>query len=101
MDAKDKVIIKKVVKVMRAVRASIKEEKEEVEQLKITEEDKEQAERIVLLLSGLLASRGIVLPTVAAQGLNLIAQYIIRDIKDGLKTPDNLILKRVINNIKK
>lgn len=87
--------------VIKAVWNALKEEKEEIGNLIITDEDKKQAAVILNAIAAVLASQGV--PTTVTQNeyTKKVLEYAIRDMKDGLHTPSNLIAMRIINNIKK
>lgn len=90
---------RKKTKIARSFRNSIKEEIKEIKSLEITDEDLSQAERITELVIQATGYYGIVLLPLKPIIKRVIA-YGIRDIKDGVKTPDKLIIKRIIKEFK-
>lgn len=83
----------------RAQHKAIKEEIQEIKSLEITDEDLKQAEKITDLVVQALGHYGyFVLPLKPI--IKKAIAYGIRDLKDGVKTPNKLLLKRIIENYK-
>lgn len=84
----------------KAIHLANKKEIQEIKELELTEEDKKQAEVIGNLAIAALASYGIILPVLAQSVLKKAIGYGLRNLKDGVKTPDKLLVKRIINEIR-
>lgn len=78
----------------------VKGEIEEICQLNITQEDEEQAEQLAVLVAAGLAACGIPVGVLGQKIIARVLAYALRDLKDGVETPDKLIIKRVVNEIK-
>lgn len=87
-------------KVFRATGKAIKEEITEIKSLTITEDDSAQAKVMRKVIVAAANSYGIPVPEDVQKVLEKALAYILRDAKDGLKTPEKLLIKRIINNIK-
>lgn len=83
----------------RAQHKAIKEEIQEIKSLEITDEDSKQAEKIADVLIQAVGQYGIALLPLKPLIKKAIA-YGLRDLKDGVKTPNKLLLKRIIENYK-
>lgn len=84
----------KVKRFLNAVKQAFKAEMQEVKELKITEDDLDQAEKITGLMIATLGAYGVALLPLKPVIKKVLA-YGIRDIKDGVKTPNKLILVRI------
>lgn len=87
-------------KVFRATGKAIKEEIAEIKSLTITEDDTAQAKVMRKVIVAAANSYGVPVPEDVQKVLEKALAYILRDAKDGLKTPEKLLIKRIINNIK-
>lgn len=92
-------LIDKIKAVLRINRSVLKSEIEEIKNLKVTEEDTAQANRISVLIAAGMAAVGIPCGALSQQIMARIIAYALRDIKDGVEVHDKLIIKRVINEI--
>ena len=90
----------KVKRFFKAVHQAFKAEIQEIRELKITEEDLDQAEKITGLMIATLGAYGVALLPLKPVIKKVLA-YGIRDIKDGVKTPNKLILVRIKEELKK
>lgn len=81
-------------------RAGVAEVKE-IETLKPTSEDYAQGQRLATLTASAMIAMGCPCPPLATQIMEKVYAYGIRDMKDGLETPDKLIVKRIVNEIRK
>lgn len=84
----------------RALKKAMKEEIEEVKTLNITKEDEEQASKIANLAADVMMMYGVPVGGVGRAVMKKVIAYSLRDIKDGVNTPDKLIIKRVMNELK-
>lgn len=79
----------------------VKSEVEEIKNLEITQEDIEQGEKLSILIVSGLNLCGIPVGLFGQKVIAKVCAYAIRDLKDGIQSPDNLILTRVFNEINK
>lgn len=82
-------------KITKALREEIKE----VKSLTLTQEDLDQAEKIADILIQAVGQYGIVLLPLKPLIKKAIA-YGLRDIKEGVKAPEKLLLRRIIKEFK-
>lgn len=87
-------------KVFKATHKAIKEEIAEVKNLTITEDDTTQAKAMRKVIVAAANAYGIPIPEQIQEVLDKALAYILRDAKDGLETPEKLLIKRIIDNIK-
>ncbi len=87
-------------KVFKATHKAIKEEIDEVKNLVITEDDTAQAKAMRKVIVAAANAYGIPIPEQVQEVLDKALAYILRDAKDGLETPEKLLIKRIIDNIK-
>lgn len=87
-------------KFIKAIKKAIRAEVEEIKTLKVTEEDLDQAEKVTGLVIATLGAYGVALLPLKPVIKKVLA-YGIRDIKDGVKTPNKLILVRIKEELKK
>lgn len=87
-------------KVFKATHKAIKEEIAEVKNLTITEDDTAQAKAMRKVIVAAANAYGIPIPEQVQEVLDKALAYILRDAKDGLETPEKLLIKRIIDNIK-
>lgn len=87
-------------KVFKATKKAIKEEIAEVKNLTITEDDTTQAKAMRKVIVAAANAYGVPIPEKIQEVLDKALAYILRDAKDGLKTPEKLLIKRIIDNIK-
>ena len=85
---------------LKALGNALLDEVDEVAHLTPTDEDREQGAKLATLTVTALASVGCPLPAIGTTVIAKVYAYGLRDIKDGVETPDKLIIKRVINEIK-
>lgn len=78
----------------------IRDEVEEIKNLIPTEEDATQGKAVAVLAQSALAAMGIPTGVIAQKVLAKVFTYAIRDIKDGAKDPNKLIIGRVIDEVK-
>lgn len=88
-------------KVLKALGIAIKEEVKEIKNLKLTEEDKEQGDKIATMVVAALAGVGVPMCAIGQRAIAKVLAYVIRDVKDGVVCQDKLIVARVINELKK
>lgn len=92
---------KKILDVVKALHRANVAEVEEIKSIVPTQEDKEQAEVLVSVAMAAMSSMGV--PAVVMQRMILekIFAYGIRDIKNGINSPKDLLLSRVITELKR
>lgn len=90
----------KIKKFINAFRKAMKDEVQEIKELKITPEDEKQATTIANIVSDAMALYGIPVGGAGRVIMRKVIAYSLRDLKDGIKTPENLILSRVVNELK-
>ena len=78
-----------------------KAEIDEIKNLQVTDEDKTQSRAAAVLVASAMAACGIPLAAAATPVLEKVLAYVIRDAKDGVKTPDKLIISRIVSEIKR
>lgn len=71
----------------------------ELTHLSLSEEDKAQGKAAAVIAVSVLAGCGVPLGALGQPILEKVFSYIIRDIKDGVKTPEKLIIGRIIEEI--
>lgn len=92
--------IDKLKKLLRINHNVIHGEVQEVLSLRLTEEDKAQGKAAAVLAVAALAACGVPLGTLGQPVLEKVLAYAIRDLKDGVETPNKLIIGRIIEEIK-
>lgn len=90
----------KVKRFFKAVHQAFKAEIQEIRELKVTEDDLDQAEKITGLMIATLGAYGVALLPLKPVIKKVLA-YGIRDIKEGAKSPNKLILVRIKEELKK
>lgn len=85
----------KVIDFFKALHRANKAEIEEIKSLKISDEDREQGARAAELAAAALAACGVPCGAAATPILKVVFAYVIRDIKDGVETPDKLLALRI------
>ena len=88
-------------KIPRAIRKALKDEAQEVKALTITDKDVKEAELMTKLIVAVFNSYGVPVPEYVQKAFIIILKYGIRDIKDGCKTHDKFIIKRILNEVNK
>lgn len=77
-----------------------KDEINEIKNLKVTDEDKKQAEQLASIVHQVCLAYGIPISSSVQRIVAKCGAYVIRDAKDGIKAPEKLIIGRIINEIK-
>lgn len=90
----------KVKKFINAFKKAMKDEVQEIKELKITPEDEEQASKIANLAADAMMLYGIPVGGAGRVVMKKVIAYSLRDLKDGVKAPDKLIIIRVVNELK-
>lgn len=85
----------KVINFFKALHRANKAEIEEIKSLKLSEQDREQGAQAADLAVAALAACGVPCGAAAQPILKVVFAYVIRDIKDGLETPDKLLALRI------
>ena len=78
----------------------IKGEISEIANLQPTEEDFTQGEKMGEVFVTVCASMGYPCPAVAKNVMAKVFAYGIRDMKDGINCPENLIVGRIVKEIR-
>lgn len=94
-------IVDKIKAFFRVNKNVVKAEIDEIKNLQITDEDKTQGRAAAVLVASTMAACGIPLGAAATPVLEKVLAYVIRDAKDGVKTPDKLIISRIVSEIKR
>lgn len=77
-----------------------KDEIDEIKNLKVTDEDKAQAEQLASIVHQVCLAYGIPISSSVQRIVAKCGAYVIRDAKDGIKAPEKLIIGRIINEVK-
>ena len=77
-----------------------KDEIDEIKNLKVTDEDKAQAEQLASIVHQVCLAYGIPISSSVQRIVAKCGAYVIRDAKDGVKAPEKLIIGRIINEVK-
>lgn len=77
-----------------------KDEVNEIKNLKVTDEDKVQAEQLASIVHQVCLAYGIPISSSVQRIIAKCGAYVIRDVKDGVKAPEKLIIGRIINEVK-
>lgn len=93
-------MFEKIKSIFRVNHRVVKGEVNEIIHLNITQEDEEQAQQLAVLVAAGLAACGIPVGVLGQKVIAKVLAYALRDLKDGVETPDKLIIKRVVNEIK-
>ncbi len=93
-------MFEKLKSILRINHRVVKAEVDEIAHLNITQEDKEQAQQLAVLVAAGLAACGIPVGVLGQKVIAKVLAYALRDLKDGVETHDKLIIKRVANEIK-
>lgn len=93
-------MFEKLKSIFRVNHRVVKGELNEIVHLNITQEDEEQAQQLAVLVAAGLAACGIPVGVLGQKIIAKVLSYALRDLKDGVETPDKLIIKRVVNEIK-
>lgn len=88
-------------KILKALGVAIKEEVKEIKSLELTDEDKEQGDKVAVMVVAALAGVGVPMCALGQKAIARVLAYVIRDVKDGIECQDKLIIARVINELKK
>lgn len=92
--------IDKVKQFFKVNKNVIKGEIDEIKNLQVTDEDKNQGRAAAVLVASAMAACGIPMAAAATPVLEKVLAYVIRDAKEGVKTPDKLIIGRIVNEVK-
>lgn len=88
-------------KILKALGIAIKEEVKEIKNFELTNEDKEQGDKVAVIIVAALAGVGVPMCALGQKAIARVLAYVIRDVKDGIECQDKLIIARVINELKK
>ena len=75
--------------------------RKKIKTLTITDKDVKEAELMTRLIVAVFNSYGVPVPEDMQKVFITILKYGIRDIKDGCKTHDKFISKRILNEVNK
>lgn len=88
-------------KIVRTFHRAVQAEIQEIRNLQITEKDKLEAKALAKLIKAAANSYGIPVPDNIDKILEKTLSIGIRDLKDGFKHPENLLLLRIRGELKK
>lgn len=88
-------------KLPKAIKKAVSDEVIEIKGLIITEADEKEAKILTRLIVAAFNAYGVPVPENIQNFLITVLKYGIRDIKEGCKTKDKLIIKRIINEFNK
>ena len=88
-------------RVPKAIHKALKDEVQEIKALTITDKDVKEAELMTKFIVAVFNSYGVPVPEDVQKVFIAILKYGIRDIKDGCKTHDKFIIKRILNEVNK
>ena len=88
-------------RVPKAIHKALKDEVQEIKALTITDKDVKEAELMTKLIVAVFNSYGVPVPEDMQKVFITILKYGIRDIKDGCKTHDKFVIKRILNEVNK
>lgn len=86
--------------ICRVVRNTIKGEVQEIKELVITDEDKKQGKQLASIVHSICLVYGIPISTSVQKVIAKAGAYVVRDVKDGAKSPEKLIIGRIIGEMK-
>lgn len=95
-----KKIFKKIISLPKALFRAGKAEVEEIKAFQLTDRDKRAGKRFAFVAIAVLKTQGIPVSAETAKILEKVGAYIFRDIKEGFNNKDELIISRVIKEIK-
>lgn len=98
--ANAKKFFKKIINLPKALFRAGKAEVEEVKAFQLTDRDKRAGRRFAFIAIAVLRTQGIPVSAETAQILEKVGAYLIRDIKEGFNNKDELIISRIIKEIK-
>ena len=85
----------KLANFFKALHRANKAEIEEIKNLKISDKDREQGTKVAAIAVAALAACGVPCGAAALPILETVFTYCIRDIKDGVETPEKLLAFRI------
>lgn len=85
----------KIKNFFKAIHRANKAEIEEIKNLQLSAEDREQGTKAAALAVAALAACGVPCGAAATPILQVVFAYVIRDIKDGVETPEKLLALRI------
>lgn len=90
----------KLLNLLKCIHRANVAEIEEIKNLTITNEDRRQAEFIQGVCAAALAAYGVPTTVVQNEVLETAIAHLIRDLKDGGKTPSKLLISRIIHEVR-
>lgn len=97
----DNVVVRTIKRIFTINKKVIKDEIEEIKNLEITGDDIAQAEALTNVVCLALAGMGIPVGMIGRKTIQIALTYGIRDLKDGIDNPCQLVAGRVIEEVKK
>lgn len=91
---------KKILRLLTAMGYTVRDEFNEIKDIEPSEDDKKEAERLSVILASVAVAAGCPIPTALTPIIERLLAKVIRDAKDGVRTPDKLIYRRLINYLK-
>ena len=90
----------KITKIPKALFRAGKAEVDEVKGFVLTDEDTKRGQRVAAVVMAAFRAYGIPVTAEMSQIIEKASAYVIKDIVEGVKEKDNLIISRVINEFK-
>lgn len=90
----------KIIKIPKALFRAGKAEVDEVKGFVLTDKDTKRGQRVAAVVMAAFRAYGIPVTAEMSQIIEKASAYVIKDIIEGIKEKDNLIISRVINEFK-
>lgn len=87
-------------RMLKGTKLALQDEVKEIKELQIQKEDTTQARVLVKAVKTVASSYGIPIPKELENILIKAMEYGLRDAKDGLRTPEKLLVSRIIHHCK-
>ncbi|MCM1324166.1 MAG: hypothetical protein NC218_08385 [Acetobacter sp.] len=96
-----KEVVKKILCTPVVLFKAGKAEVEEIKAFQLTDKDIKQGKRFAFVVIAALRAYGVPVDAEMSKIIEKAGAYLIRDIKEGYNTKDNLIIARIIEEYKK
>lgn len=93
-------IFKKIINIPKAIFRAGKAEVDEVKAFVLTDQDTKRGQRVAFVVLSALRAYGIPVDAEMSKIVEKASAYVIKDIVEGLHEKDNLIVSRVIKELK-
>ena len=90
----------KIIKIPKALLRAGKAEVDEVKSFVLTDNDTKRGQRVAAVVMAAFRAYGIPVTAEMSQIIEKASAYVIKDIVEGIREKDNLIISRVINEFK-